>query len=415
MKGKIFSYRADKGYGFISSGDEPNRFFHISNVGHELNVLLGCRKWRDMPITFDLEQADDSSKPLAAINVNLDLSEKCVGYVKVQSEDEEHDKYFAVDFQTGDTLPFHHSGILKKDDRFVNIEDDAPIVFSVNQDSYKHNIATDVLLIDTRSFIQRYVYFNDYLGSIKILAERFCFDEDWDYVENKTGGYPVLISYLNQTFKRILEQGKLVQGKSKSGKIYAYFNTGLVNSYQEDIYVYLERNPDYNECQPWGIKICPWLFLEFQTEASYYRQYFRRDAEMATYFEEAEVRKLIFDTTIKISMPDWDHLENRRHRVDSEEIREMSSIDFRDAIKDSLDIVKNRIRRNYKTAIPYYYNGDIQFLIPLCARKDRSRALAAMAVQKQEEIYQVKTILTLDQAYNNARLLAKPDREWLNP
>lgn len=93
----------------------------------------------------------------------------------------------------------------------------------------------------------------------------------------------------------------------------------------------------------------------------------------------------------------------------------MSSIDFRDAIKDSLDIVKNRIRRNYKTAIPYYYNGDIQFLIPLCARKDRSRALAAMAVQKQEEIYQVKTILTLDQAYNNARLLAKPDREWLNP
>ena len=108
MKGKIFSYRADKGYGFISSGDEPNRFFHISNVGHELNVLLGCRKWRDMPITFDLEQADDSSKPLAAINVNLDLSEKCVGYVKVQSEDEEHDKCFAVDFQTGDTLPFKY-------------------------------------------------------------------------------------------------------------------------------------------------------------------------------------------------------------------------------------------------------------------------------------------------------------------
>ena len=35
--------------------------------------------------------------------------------------------------------------------------------------------------------------------------------------------------------------------------------------------------------------------------------------------------------------------------------------------------------------------------------------------EKDENIYEAHTILTLDQAYNNARLLAKPDREWLNP
>lgn len=38
-----------------------------------------------------------------------------------------------------------------------------------------------------------------------------------------------------------------------------------------------------------------------------------------------------------------------------------------------------------------------------------------MVINKTEQIYEVATILTLDQAYNNARLLAKPDREWLNP
>ena len=93
----------------------------------------------------------------------------------------------------------------------------------------------------------------------------------------------------------------------------------------------------------------------------------------------------------------------------------MTEQDFRDAIEDSITMARKRIKRNYKTAIPHYYNNDIQFLVPLCERKNRGKALAAMVIQKTEQIYEVTTILSLDQAYNNARLLAKPDREWLNP
>jgi hypothetical protein len=29
--------------------------------------------------------------------------------------------------------------------------------------------------------------------------------------------------------------------------------------------------------------------------------------------------------------------------------------------------------------------------------------------------YSIKTILDMDQAYFNARLITRPDREWLNP
>lgn len=74
-----------------------------------------------------------------------------------------------------------------------------------------------------------------------------------------------------------------------------------------------------------------------------------------------------------------------------------------------------RIKRNYKTAIPHFYDGKIQFLLPLCFRANKSEALGALVVNKNENIYEAHTILSLDQAYNNARLLAKPDREWLNP
>ena len=87
---------------------------------------------------------------------------------------------------------------------------------------------------------------------------------------------------------------------------------------------------------------------------------------------------------------------------------------FFDAIEKSIELAVKRIKRNYKTAIPHSYDGKIQFLLPLCMLSKKDADLA-LVVNKEENVYQAHTVLTLDQAYNNARLLAKPDREWLNP
>lgn len=212
----------------------------------------------------------------------------------------------------------------------------------------------------------------------------------------------------------MVKQGKCKVGKASDGTEYLFFNTGLVDVFQNEIFAYFQKNKRYTNNQPWGIHIPEWWFLEFKTDQSYYRKYFNESPEIATYFEETEVQKLIFDTTLTIR-PNWEHLNKRRIRVDSEEIQKMDEMEFRDAINDSITMAKKRIKRNYKTAIPHFYNNDIQFLVPLCERKNRGKALAAMVIQKSEQIYEVTTILTLDQAYNNARLLAKPDREWLNP
>ena len=80
------------------------------------------------------------------------------------------------------------------------------------------------------------------------------------------------------------------------------------------------------------------------------------------------------------------------------------------AIEDS----KKRIRRNYKTAIPQFYKGKIQLLIPLCL-KSKGQADLALVIEKENNIYRAATCLTLDMAYNNARLITKPDDEWLKP
>ena len=68
------------------------------------------------------------------------------------------------------------------------------------------------------------------------------------------------------------------------------------------------------------------------------------------------------------------------------------------------------------TAVPQYYKGKIQLLVPICLINENAPDLA-LVVSKNEfgNQYLGHTCLTLDMAYNNARLIARPDSSWLKP
>lgn len=68
---------------------------------------------------------------------------------------------------------------------------------------------------------------------------------------------------------------------------------------------------------------------------------------------------------------------------------------------------------NHK-GIPPYYQGAIQLLLPLTLL-DLSKVDLALVVERFSGFYRGATCLTLDIAYNNARQLAQPDRDWLPP
>jgi hypothetical protein len=61
-----------------------------------------------------------------------------------------------------------------------------------------------------------------------------------------------------------------------------------------------------------------------------------------------------------------------------------------------------------------YYKGGIQLLLPLCIGNPQAGDLA-LVVENHDQLYRAATCLTLDMAYNNARQLARPDRDWLQP
>ena len=74
--------------------------------------------------------------------------------------------------------------------------------------------------------------------------------------------------------------------------------------------------------------------------------------------------------------------------------------------------MKKKVSANYKLAIPQYYDGKIQLLLLLCLMSDDIPDVT-LTVTKKNNCYQGHTCLTLDMAYNNARLIAKPESSWL--
>ena len=95
---------------------------------------------------------------------------------------------------------------------------------------------------------------------------------------------------------------------------------------------------------------------------------------------------------------------------------------FEGALKASLELSK----RNYKLVAPQFWpaTGKLQFLMPIYLegvqeiRKGEYKEVlpptVALSIELVHGQYIGTTILTLDMAYQNARLIARPDGFWLD-
>ena len=99
-------------------------------------------------------------------------------------------------------------------------------------------------------------------------------------------------------------------------------------------------------------------------------------------------------------------------------------------LNNSIKIACMMAQRNYKYVIPQYrpagveyvggkkiqHEGQIQFLMPIYLSADYfSPPDFALVLSRKDGFYVPETILLLPWAYNNARILCKPDNSWLTP
>jgi len=253
-----------------------------------------------------------------------------------------------------------------------------------------------------------FAYFPRYDDVIDRLAGNLAQKENWDYQHTPTSqNKPILRNYLNYTFKRLQEEDKI----SFFGER-AFFNTGLVTENQEEIFAVFVKNRIQSMQE--------FCFDDFYKESDYELRSCQPLPERASYFEDPA--NLIYDTRLGDPRIDYDHIKDKeinRNRF-PEPYKSMENYQLQVSLEGAVKLAIKRVKRNYKAAVPQYFwdrnasSGSLQLLLPLCLTRP-SRADLALVIHREGNVYSGETVLTIDMAYNNARLLAKPDTEWLEP
>ena len=86
-------------------------------------------------------------------------------------------------------------------------------------------------------------------------------------------------------------------------------------------------------------------------------------------------------------------------------------------IEDAMKLAEKRIRWNYKTAIPQYHprHDEMSFLIPISIIDDEKVDMSLVVTRNPSGSYQGRTVFPLSWSYMNARLVCRPDSDWLSP
>lgn len=305
-----------------------------------------------------------------------------------------------------------------------------------------------------RDMLFNYAYWGNYNNDLKYLKNELALYENWSFRENPSDDdFPILKSYISYTFAKAWQDKQVIL--SVDGR-YSVFNTGLVNRNYQYIFILFEKYTGN----------CPWKFLMFSIPGvrqggRILSDNFRMLPKPVRYFSNiSDISYIIAkDKTPDEQLPDLqpdhyfiDHPDRlpkeflldgcRKNsqlldllRTDISHYTSEEREDYWKAVKDAIssdpDVYddlessfRNAVRKavmrvswNYRTAIPVYFPtyNKMSILLPL-SFNGKSEAEVALVVEYNSvsQRYTAPTILTLPIAYSNARLVCKPESDWLN-
>ncbi|CAH0175109.1 DUF3825 domain-containing protein [Pseudomonas brassicacearum] len=226
--------------------------------------------------------------------------------------------------------------------------------------------------------------------------------EDWEHRSTaSSASHPVLRNYLTYTYRRVAEEKKVAITPDEE---YACFNLGLITERQEPVFILFQKNK-------LPTRDSYWHFWKFCRKGEWDLNRFSALPDMAHYYDDPS--GLVYDSRKELRVNVEHIIADNLERFPTE-LQSMNPYGLQNLVKGAIDSAVERVRRNYKTAIPQYYQGTIQLLLPLTLT-DPAKADLALVAERFSGFYRAATCLTLDMAYNNARQVARPDRDWLVP
>ena len=252
------------------------------------------------------------------------------------------------------------------------------------------------------------------------VAER-AIPEKWTY-QNRSSSipHPILRSYLENMFVKVTHDRKesLLVSDSKN---FAVFNSGLFDKFFHSIFIILERKEgDDGErfCNP---RIANSLTDYTNLGITVKGKEIRREDQLplaAKFF--SDISEVVFNPAYAVdrNFTKFEHIVTERKDRFPEKYRKQSTIQRAMALDGAIDSAVKLAEKNYKLIVPQYRPTEdkIQLLMPIYldwvfdAQPD-----LALVLDLKNKLYIPETVLPLDSAYQNARLIAKPDSFWLNP
>lgn len=229
--------------------------------------------------------------------------------------------------------------------------------------------------------------------------------------------YPILANYIIHTFNRLANLYNSSTSLEEKNKYIVFendraiINTGLYTDQYNKIYMLFKESKNKGQINPITQKeYQSYYCIGFFEEASYDVLNFSVLPQKARYITQIE--DLIYDTDLDLVVQVSHILQDdaNRDRIPQQYLKNEEQLKI--LLSGAIEQVKKRVSTNYKLAIPQFYNNQPQLLLPLSLSGSKKPDLV-LSVTKVGNKYRGSTCLTIEQAYNNARLLAKPESEWL--
>lgn len=284
-----------------------------------------------------------------------------------------------------------------------------------------------------------------YSSALEYLA-KLALKEKWHFGDrpDPKNPYPILENYLSFTFFKLKSDG-LIKEIERNGKRWAAFNTGLVDNLYDPIFALFR-----------GQQSPPWAFVDFCVPGKgdsgrrltdnfdplpSHPKYFDKNFELVldtTRDIFVDYQHVIIDGITRGRFPEAflkDHVPNgltwrtMRGMSKDEKISFLESFGravegdaqcmrrIKRRLEDAKLLAEKRARWNFKTAIPVYHArfNEMSLLLPLALLNDEVVDISLVVTRNASGSYQGRTVLPLDWAYKHARLICRPDSDWLTP
>lgn len=271
-----------------------------------------------------------------------------------------------------------------------------------------------------RSFSIGRMYFDNYQQGQDFLDEiaNAIIPETWEYNSRQSQiHHPILKSYLENTLNKLVKESrsdrpdKVVYSNNHKT---ALFNSNLLDKYFHDVLI-AGRVEFYSTGEP--LIHNPKMVKGGLTELGFDGTVTPQPPQ---YFED--VNDVIFQTSwvVERDFCTFEHIiDKRRNRFPLEHQGKASAV-LASMLDRAIDMAVILAKRNHNIVAPMYrpQTDIIQLLMPIYLNgiySDHPDFALILTPDKTHKIYKPETIIPLDPAYQNARLIAKPDESWLNP